>query len=513
MERSGVVRAAFIVFTALSIAVLGSACASEVTIVPGEPAGSLDHAQRKEIDAFVESALERYDVPGVAIAVIKDGQVAYQAGFGVRDKDDGRPMTTSTLFALASLSKPMTTTMMASLADDGLLDWDQPVHEIIPSFALSHPEWAQQVRLRHLVGLSSGVPENNTLLFLERLTPTQMIASLPEIPSVAPPGELYGYSNHAFSTGGYAAAVLAGASYEDASLSETYARTMRERVFDPIGMPSATLDFDAAAADENHATPHRYEPWSGVVQSMPLEPERFEMQVAPGGGIRADVADVAKFALSQFDGPARVVSEGSLAELHDGVVEMEPGAHYALGWEVWDDYLGLKTLRHTGNSLGFTTSLRIAQSEGLGVVVLVNEGFVDPFVAAIDRFVMELLLDRPHADDAEDLAALSEQRTWQREFVAQTTPADQAGAEPFLGRYSHATSVTFVDAGLQLETKNGPYPLLSTSTPGTLALGGVLSSLLVVERDDAAGGASSLTFGRPISDPLTWPATLERLGD
>jgi CubicO group peptidase (beta-lactamase class C family) len=133
MERFNVVRAAFIVFSALSIAVLGSACASDVTMVSGAPAGSLDHAQRKQIDAFVESALERYDVPGVAIAVIKDGQVAYQAGFGVRDKDDGRPMTTSTLFALASLSKPMTTTMMASLADDGLLDWDQPVHEIISS--------------------------------------------------------------------------------------------------------------------------------------------------------------------------------------------------------------------------------------------------------------------------------------------------------------------------------------------------------------------------------------------
>jgi len=210
MKRPGLVRAACIMLSALSIAVLGSACASEVTIAPGEPASSLDQSQRKEIDAFVESVLERYDVPGVAIAVIKDGQVAYQAGFGVRDKDDGRPMTTSTLFALASLSKPMTTMMMASLADDGLLDWGQPVHEIIPSFALSDPEWAQQVRMRHLVGLSSGVPENNTLLFLERLTPTQMIASLPEIPSVAPPGERYGYSTRAFSTGGYAAAVLAG---------------------------------------------------------------------------------------------------------------------------------------------------------------------------------------------------------------------------------------------------------------------------------------------------------------
>ena len=73
--------------------------------------------------------------------------------------------------------------------------------------------------------------------------------------------------------------------------------------------------------------------------------------------------------------------------------------------------------------------------------------------------------------------------------------------------------MTFLDAGLQLETKNGTYPLLSTSTPGTLALGGVLSSILVVERDDTASGASSLTFGRPISDPLTWPATLERLDD
>ena len=210
---------------------------------------------------------------------------------------------------------------------------------------------------------------------------------------------------------------------------------MRERVFDPIGMPSATLDFDAAAADEDHATPHSYEPWGGVVESMPLEPERFEMQVAPGGGVRADVADVAKFALSQFDGPARVVSEEGLAELHEGVVEMEPGAHTPSAGRCGTTTSGSKWLRHTGNSLGLRTSVRLAQEEGIGVVVLANEGFVDPFVAAIDRFVMELLLGRPHADDADDLAALSALRTWQREFVATTTSADR----PARSRSSDAT--------------------------------------------------------------------------
>jgi len=83
------------------------ACANGVTGIPGESSDSLDHAQKKEIDNFVESALQRYDVPGVAIAVIKDGEIAYQAGFGVRDANDRSPMKTSSLFLLASVTKPM----------------------------------------------------------------------------------------------------------------------------------------------------------------------------------------------------------------------------------------------------------------------------------------------------------------------------------------------------------------------------------------------------------------------
>jgi CubicO group peptidase (beta-lactamase class C family) len=205
---------------------------------------------------------------------------------------------------------------------------------------------------------------------------------------------------------------------------------MRERVFEPIGMSSATLDFDAAAANANHATPHRFDPSRDVVEIVPIDRERFDVQVAPGGGVWSNVEDVAKFAVTHFDGttPAgtRIVSEASLNELHEPGVDMEPGAHYALGWEVWDDYLGLKSLRHTGNSLGFTTSVRLVQEGRLGVVVLANEGFVDGFVAAVDQFVLELLLGRVHADDTEAFAAHTALRDWLRDFAAQMTPLDRA---------------------------------------------------------------------------------------
>ena len=95
-------------WSALSFALLMPACASNATTIPGdEPPRPLERAQTIELDAFVESALERYDVSGVAVAVIRDGKVVYQAGYGARDASNGRPVATSTLFGLASLTKPM----------------------------------------------------------------------------------------------------------------------------------------------------------------------------------------------------------------------------------------------------------------------------------------------------------------------------------------------------------------------------------------------------------------------
>ena len=494
-----------------------SACMSGVPSIPEEPSDLPDYAHKKEIDTFVESALQRYDVPGVAIAVIKDGEIAYQAGFGVRDANDRSPMMTSSLFGLASVTKPMTTTMMASLADDGILDWDQPVAEILPSFALSNPAWTPQVTVRHLASMSSGLPENPTALFMEDLPPTEIVHALPELGTSAAPGELYAYSNHGFTTAAFAAAVRAGATYDDTSLRTAYARLMDERVFEPIGMSRATLDFEAAVTDPNHVTPHRYEPSRDAVETIPIYAERFDVQVAPGGAVWSDVTDVAKFAITHFDGTAsdgtRIMSEASLREVHEPAIEMEPGAHYALGWEVWDDYLGVKSLRHTGNSLGFTTSVRLVQEGRIGVVVLANEGFVDPFVASVDRFVMELLLGRPHADDADLLAAKTALRDAFKGHAALMTAPGRTEAERYVGRYSHDVRVSITDEGLQLHGDFGSYPLYSIGTPDTLAVGDVFTAIYILQRDTDASGATALTMGRPGTDPVLWPLTLTRIDD
>ena len=521
MDRStsrlrAAVRSAWIMLTALTLAVLMVACTNGATGIAGESSGSLGDAQKKEIDTFVESALQRYDVPGAAVAVIKDGKIAHQAGFGVRDMNDRSPMTTSSLFNLASVTKPMTTTMMASLADDGILDWNQPAVQILPGFALSDPAWTPQVTVRHLAGMSSGLPENPTPLFMQELPPTGIVRALPELGSLAAPGERYAYSNHGFSTGAFAASVRAGATYDDTSLRTTYARLMQERVFAPIGMSRATLDFDAAVADPDHVTPHRYEPSLDAVETVPIDAERFDVQVAPGGAVWSDVTDVAKFAITHFDGTAldgtRIVSEAGLREVHEPAVDMGPGAHYALGWEVWDDYLGVPSLRHTGNSLGFTTSVRLVQEGRIGVVVLANEGFVDQFVASVDRFAMELLLGRPHAGDTDLLAEKTAQRDGLKEHSAQMTVPDRAEAEAYAGRYSHDVRVSMAEGGLQLHGDFGSYPLFSTGTPGTLAVGDVFTGIYVLQRDTDATGATVLTIGRPGTDPLGWPLTLTRLG-
>lgn len=123
-------------------------CSSSDASDPHAQTESLAPDRAREIDDFVRSAIGRYDVPGAAIAVIQNGAVVHSAGFGVRGADDARPVTLETRFMVGSVTKSMTSLMMASLADEGTLDWDAPVVSLLPAFALSDPASTPLIRVR-----------------------------------------------------------------------------------------------------------------------------------------------------------------------------------------------------------------------------------------------------------------------------------------------------------------------------------------------------------------------------
>jgi CubicO group peptidase (beta-lactamase class C family) len=115
-------------------------------------------ALQSELDSYVQSALVAFDVPAAAVAVLKDGKVAYRGAFGVRGARRTTPVDTRTLFMVGSITKSMTSTMVATLVDDKIVGWDAPVAPLLPTFALAQPEYESSVTLRHLLSHQSAVP-------------------------------------------------------------------------------------------------------------------------------------------------------------------------------------------------------------------------------------------------------------------------------------------------------------------------------------------------------------------
>jgi hypothetical protein len=323
-----------------------------------------------------------------------------------------------------------------------------------------------------------------------------------------------------FSAGAFAAAHLAGAPYEDEALRDTYRELMQERVFDAIGMPSATLDFDEAIASENHAWPNGYDPETDTLKATPVDYERSVMSVAPGGGIWSDISDLARFGVAQLTGATpegrRVVSQENLAETHRPGVSVADGTRYAMGWFVSEDYppgdssgLGQPAVWHSGDTAGFSSHMVLLPEQQLGVVVLSNRFDSGPFCKAVTRFVLETLLGREPTSDADLFAEETDLRSGMRYVFELSTPVDRDTAEPYLGSFEHHARVVFSDQGFALEGEFGPIPLRSLGDPGLFVSSGLLSGAFVAAFD--ADNETPLLFASPGDDGLEQVLPLARM--
>jgi len=294
----------------------------------------------------VEGAIERWNIPGAAVAVVNDGEIVFAEGFGVKEVGGNDPVTPDTLFSIGSTTKPITAIMAATLVDDGLITWDTPVVRVMPQFQLSDADATGQITLRHLLAHTTGLPDMDLNYFFSGLPPEGIIEALKDVPLNTQPGASRTYHNEAYSVGGYVAAMAAGGNYDD-NLLKTYIDLMQTRLFDPIGMSTATFSIEETQAKPNHATPH-YTTLNGTVArtGFNVTPTHFwdTAAIAPVGEIRASAMDVGRFLMTMLaagvvpDGTL-VVSEESLAETWTPQIEMNPdpwveSASSALGWNV-----------------------------------------------------------------------------------------------------------------------------------------------------------------------------------
>ncbi|MGH2614673.1 MAG: serine hydrolase domain-containing protein, partial [Thermomicrobiales bacterium] len=467
---------------ALGIEITG---AEEVSLQGAAPR-KLTPSLLAEVDAYVGATMEHFGIPGAAYAVVQDGQIIHAEGFGVRALGHPEPVTPETMMLVASVTKPMTTTYMATIVDDGSMRWDTPVVDVLPSFAVADPAVTPSLIMSDLVCACTGVPKRDLELAFESdgVTARETIASLRDFTFFTPVGEAYQYSNQMAAAGGYITAIAGGGSLDTAHAD--YVRDMEQSIFGPIGMADTTFSLAAVQDRGNYAMPHTLA-LDGSVTPFPLTLEADVDVVAPAGGAWSTVADLGRFVITQLqrgrtpDG-TRVVTEANLNETWTPRVQIAPDISYGLGWIV-TDYKQQPLLYHTGGTLGYNAEVAFLPEAGLGVAIVINQSNMLAFAEAVRNRVFELAFEQPPAGDAAIAFASEQQQQALAELRGMIQPLDENAVTAFLGTWAH--------------------PLLGTVTltldDGRLvADAGEIASQLLAARDASTGKTFYVTATPPV---------------
>lgn len=300
-------------------------------------------------------------VPGLAVAVVMEGEIVLAEGFGVAD-ESGTPVDATTLFNLASVTKSVTAMTVLSLRDESLLDLDASVPSIVPQFTLLPGHDASAVTVRHLLTHTSAIGDWPNEPFVQGDTLVDSFSLNQNQPLWATPGAYWNYSNRGFELAGLVAATVAG---------EPFADAVRHRVLDPLGMTGATVD-GALAATRTHARGESSGTWYG-----PLDYtwESYE----PSGGLWAGADDLGAYVLALTTSIAAGVASPALAEMIEPIqiTHEWPGAHYGYGLFVDTSYDPV-VVSHGGSTGGYLADLELVPEAGFGVVVVVNTDAWNP---------------------------------------------------------------------------------------------------------------------------------------
>ncbi|CNF81599.1 penicillin-binding protein [Mycobacterium tuberculosis] len=387
----------------------------------------------------------RHRVPGASLGILRlrpgrEDELA-EAAHGVLNRDTGVETTTDAVFQIGSITKVWTATVVMRLVEEGILDLDAPVAEVLPELRLADREAAENVTMRHLLTHTSGIDGD---VFtdtgrgddcLEKYT-----AVLAEVAQNHPLGATWSYCNAGFSLAGRVIERLTGKTWDEA---------MRERLFEPLGLRrTITLPEEALLhrAAVGHVSPDGAEPRRAPVWQLPRS-------IGPAGLIGASTADVLAFARLHLTGGlapggARLLSEAGTAAMAARHAELPDtrtlGDSWGLGW-IRDSWGGRRIIGHGGSTIGQNAYLQLLPDAGLAVVLLTNGGDTDGLYADLYREIFA------------DLAGVAMRPPLR-------PPARPVAADigPHLGTYERA--------GSRLEVRRGEDgPVLRVTRTGPLA--------------------------------------------
>lgn len=374
----------------------------------GRRAGALNAQRLAQMNEFVETAMKKLDVPGVAVAFIDNGKIVYEGGHGVKELGKPDKVDANTLFMAASNTKGMTTLLLAKLVDEGKIKWDDFVTKAYPKFRLGDARTTQQVRMEHLICACTGLPRQDLpwLFEFRNATAAYSLEMLGKMQPTSGFGEVFQYSNLMASAAGYVAGYLYNPKLE---LGAAYDEAMQKKIFEPLQMNSTTFDY-ARALKGNHASPHADDVnGKQSVASMDLDysvhPHR------PAGGAWTSAHDLIRYvqlelAKGKLPNGEVLVSETNLLARRKPYVKVGAYGTYGMGLQV-ENRWGTPVVFHGGSMLGFKSDIMFLPEHGIGAVILTNADTGGFMLGSFRRRLLEVLFDgKPEA--AEDLAKAAE---------------------------------------------------------------------------------------------------------
>ncbi|MBA2458963.1 MAG: serine hydrolase [Gemmatimonadales bacterium] len=395
-------------------------------------------------DAYVSRAVKDWDVPGLAVAVVKDDSMVFARGYGVRAIGTRDTVDTHTLFALGSTTKAFTALSAALMVDAGKLRWDGRVASYVPGFVLHDPYVTHEVTLRDLLTHELGFADPGYMWYGSDQPLAEMVRRLRYLPPESSFRSHFAYNNVGYATAGWIAGRANRSSWED---------LVRTRILGPLGMSEVVMTGPELRGKANVTRPHSYV--DDTLRALPASSQQLADPIAPAGSMYSNVLDMAKWLRFLLDSGRvngkRLVSDTAFAEMMRPQVivsrdEFYPTAKltnpnftaYGLAWFL-EDYRGEKVAFHTGSIDGLVAIVGLMPAKRLGIVVLANRDHAEVRHALMYR-VFDSYFGAPRRDwstemramyqEARDSAKVAEKKAEAKRVRGtkpSLTPADYAG--------------------------------------------------------------------------------------
>jgi CubicO group peptidase (beta-lactamase class C family) len=461
-----------------------AAVAAASTPTPAPQPADVSDATFSKFSTTLTDEVNAYQVPGGAVAVVKDGKIVYSSAFGQRNTKTKKAFTTDTVFRIGAGSESFTSMMVAAQVDEGLFTWDTPVVNIYPGFKLADAALTQSVTVRQLLDMGTGLGTNPIQLYSDLWSAKYLLGDLTNLAPVQNSGKTtFVYNPELFASAAYLGQLSQKTSL--ANLEKGFAAEIKKRVFTPIGMKNTAVCDDPAKVSGNSAISYGYYLPKGTLQLAAM-PGAQARAGAPALGICSNLTDMANYLIVQLNdgtvpGGAKVASAENLAETKKPLSIIDASTAYGMGW-MTGNLQGSPALYRSGSMDSFKTEMVLIPQDKLGILVVANSEPGQYFAAAVRDELLRLIYKIPAPAADQNLSAFQAHDVQLNTMAVsvKSVTVGKSSVAAYLGKYDLGWTVKFHDNKLWMARPAGNELVLVPADSGyVIGTGNELNGLLM----------------------------------